>query len=144
MFTAYRQLLRNRDLSRLLFGEFVSGIGDWLYLVAILIVIYAETKSPVLLGVMGAARILPYVILSVPAGWVVDHYDRRMVLLVTDLARGALMLVLAGLVVIGAPVTYIVAIAILAACFSTFFGPAVLGISSDVCGRFGIRYLLSR
>jgi MFS family permease len=128
MFTAYRQLLRNRDLSRLLFGEFVSGIGDWLYLVAILIVIYAETKSPVLLGVMGAARILPYVILSVPAGWVVDHYDRRMVLLVTDLARGALMLVLAGLVVIGAPVIYIVAIAILAACFSTFFGPALAAL----------------
>ena len=128
MFTAYRQLFRNRDLARLLFGEFVSGIGDWLYLVAILIVIYAETKSPVLLGVMGAARILPYVILSVPAGWVVDHYDRRMVLLVTDLARGALMLVLAGLVVIGAPVTYIVAIAILAACFSTFFGPALAAL----------------
>ena len=128
MFGAYRQLLRNRNLARLLFGEFVSGIGDWLYLVAILIVIYAETRSPVLLGVMGAARILPYVILSVPAGFVVDHYDRRMVLLVTDLARGVLMLVLAGLVVIDAPVIYVVAISILAACFSTFFGPALAAL----------------
>ncbi len=128
MFTAYRQLLRNRDLARLLFGEFVSGIGDWLYLVAILIVIYTETGDPVLLGVMGAARILPYVILSVPAGWVVDHYDRRMVLLVTDLARGVLMVVLAGLVVIHAPVSYIVAVSILAACFSTFFGPALAAL----------------
>lgn len=128
MFTAYRQLLRNRNLARLLFGEFVSGIGDWLYLVAILIVIYAETKSPVLLGIMGAARILPYVILSVPAGFVVDHFDRRMVLLVTDIARGALMLVLAGLVVIDAPVLFVVAISILAACFSTFFGPALAAL----------------
>ncbi len=128
MFKAYRQLLRNRDLARLLFGEFVSGIGDWLYLVAILIVIYAETRSPVLLGVMGAARILPYVILSVPAGFVVDHYDRRMVLLVTDIARGVLMLALAGLVLIGAPVISVVAISILAACFSTFFGPALAAL----------------
>lgn len=128
MFGAYRQLLRNRNLARLLFGEFVSGIGDWLYLVAILIVVYAETRSPVLLGVMGAARILPYVILSVPAGFVVDHYDRRMVLLVTDLARGVLMLVLAGLVVIDAPVIYVVALSILAACFSTFFGPALAAL----------------
>jgi MFS family permease len=128
MFTAYRQLLRNRNLARLLFGEFVSGIGDWLYLVAILIVIYAETKSAVLLGLMGAARILPYVILSVPAGFVVDHFDRRMVLLVTDIARGVLMLVLAGLVVIDAPVLFIVAISILAACFSTFFGPALAAL----------------
>ena len=128
MFTAYRQLLRNRDLARLLFGEFVSGIGDWLYLVAILIVIYAETRSPVLLGIMGAARILPYVILSVPAGFVVDHFDRRMVLLVTDIARGVLMLLLAGLVVIDAPVIFVVAISILAACFSTFFGPALAAL----------------
>lgn len=128
MFTAYRQLLHNRDLARLLFGEFVSGIGDWLYLVAILIVIYAETRSPVLLGIMGAARILPYVILSVPAGFVVDHFDRRMVLLVTDIARGVLMLLLAGLVVIDAPVIFVVAISILAACFSTFFGPALAAL----------------
>jgi hypothetical protein len=34
---AYRLLLGNRPLSRLLAGEFVSSIGDWLYLVAILI-----------------------------------------------------------------------------------------------------------
>ncbi len=128
MFKAYRQLLRNRNLARLLFGEFVSGIGDWLYLVAILIVIYAETGSPVLLGIMGAARILPYVILSVPAGFVVDHYDRRMVLLVTDIARGVLMLALAGLVLIHAGVIFIVAISILAACFSTFFGPALAAL----------------
>ncbi|MEP6680214.1 MAG: MFS transporter [Chloroflexota bacterium] len=128
MFKAYRQLLRNRNLARLLFGEFVSGIGDWLYLVAILIVIYTETGDPVLLGVMGAARILPYVILSVPAGWVVDHYDRRMVLLVTDIARGVLMLALAAIVLSHAPVIFIVAISIFAACFSTFFGPALAAL----------------
>lgn len=116
---------RNNGLARLLAGEFVSGIGDWLYMVAILVVVYAESQSAVLLGVLGAARILPYVLLSVPAGMVVDRYDRRLVLLVTDVARGVLMLVLAGLVAIGAPVLAIVGVSILAACFSTFFGPAI-------------------
>jgi len=85
---------RNRALARLLAGEFISGIGDWLYLVAILVVVYAESRSPVLLGIVGAARILPYVILSIPAGIVADRFDRRMVLLVTDVARGILMLLL--------------------------------------------------
>ena len=84
---------RNRSLAQLLFGEFVSGIGDWLYLVAILVVVYSESSSPVLLGIVGAARILPYVLLSVPAGIVADRFDRRMVLLVTDVARGVLMVV---------------------------------------------------
>lgn len=36
----YRELLGNRPLIRLLVGEFVSGIGDWLYIVAIFVVIY--------------------------------------------------------------------------------------------------------
>ena len=119
---------RNPALSRLLAGEFVSGIGDWLYLVAILVVVYAESNSPVLLGVIGAARILPYVLLSVPAGIVADRFDRRMVLLVTDVARGILMLGLAGVVIVDAPAIWVVLISILAACFSTFFNPAIAAL----------------
>ena len=55
----YRDLFRrNPALGRLLAGEFISGIGDWLYLVAILVVVYAESNSPVLLGVIGALTFL--------------------------------------------------------------------------------------
>ena len=119
---------RNPALARLLTGEFISGIGDWLYLVAILVVVYAESQSPLLLGIVGAARILPYVLLSVPAGIVADRFDRRLVLLVTDLARGGLMLVLVAAVMLDAPTTVVVAVSILAACFSTFFGPAIAAL----------------
>ena len=119
---------RNPALTRLLAGEFISGIGDWLYLVAVLVVVYAESNSAVLLGIVGAARILPYVLLSVPAGIVADRFDRRMVLLVTDLARGALMLVLVAAVLVDAPTIVIVVLAIVAACFSTFFGPAIAAL----------------
>ena len=52
---AYRWLLSNGALSRLLFGEFVSSIGDWLYLVALLVVVYQATEDPVILGVVGLA-----------------------------------------------------------------------------------------
>jgi MFS family permease len=122
----YRDLFRrNPALGRLLAGEFISGIGDWLYLVAILVVVYAESNSPVLLGVIGAARILPYVLLSVPAGMVADRFDRRMVLLVTDVARGVIMIGLAAAVALSSPTWVIIALSILAACFSTFFGPAI-------------------
>ena len=121
-------LRRNPALARLLAGEFISGIGDWLYLVAILVVVYADSNSPVLLGIVGAARILPYVLLSVPAGIAADRFDRRTVLLVTDLARGLLMVVLALAVIADAPTIVIVAVSILAACFSTFFGPAIAAL----------------
>src|SRR5712691_5184447 len=122
---AYRRVLANRALSRLLLGEFVSSVGDWLYLVALLIIIYDRTGDAVLLGVVGAARILPYVFLSVPAGILADRVDRRMILLVTDLARGVCMLVLAWLVATTGPIEAIVAITIVATCFSSFFRPAI-------------------
>lgn len=41
-----------------------------------------------MLGIVGAARVLPYVFLSIPAGIIADRYDRRLILLVTDVARG--------------------------------------------------------
>ena len=41
---------------------------------------------------------LPYILLSIPAGVIADRFDRRLVLLSSDLARAACMVVLAGLV----------------------------------------------
>jgi MFS family permease len=122
---AYRGLLSNRPLSLLLGGEFVSAIGDWLYMVAILIVIYEATADPVIVGLFGALRALPYVVLSIPAGLVADRVDRRLVLLVTDLVRGGCMLAMAWVVATDGPVAVLVALAILATCSSTFFYPAI-------------------
>ena len=122
---AYRRLLRNGPLVRLLGGEFVSSIGDWLYLVALLVLVYQASSDPVLLGVVGAARVLPYVLLSIPAGIVADRFDRRLVLLVTDVARGLIMLCLAALQAAHGPLVAIVGLAVLATCFSTFFGPTI-------------------
>ena len=121
---SYRALLRNGPLTRLLVGEFASGIGNWLYLVALMVVIY-QTSGAALLGIIGAARVLPYVILSVPAGIVADRFDRRYVLLVSDVARGLLMLLLAWVAAVHGPALAMVGIAVLATCFATLFYPAI-------------------
>ncbi len=124
-FRVYRGLLANRPLTKLLLGEFVSGIGDWLYIVAIFVVIYQETHDAAAVGAFGAVRMIPYVLLSIPAGLVADRFDRRLVLLVSDLIRGSVMVVLAVLVATNGPVLLIVAFAMVAASGSTFFYPAV-------------------
>lgn len=121
----YRDLLANRSLTRLLAGEFISGIGDWLYIVAIFVVIYRDSGNAALVGAFGGIRLLPYVFLSVPAGVIADRFDRRLVLLVSDLFRGALMVAMAILIEAHGSVLLIAALAILAACGSTFFYPAM-------------------
>jgi MFS family permease len=125
IFGAYRRLLGNSALTRLLLGEFISSIGDWLYMVALLVLIWQETQDPLTLGIVGAARILPYILLSVPAGIVADRFDRRKVLLFTDIVRGGILLVMAAAVALHAPILVIVGLAITATCFSAFFGPAI-------------------
>ena len=87
--------------------------------------VYEVSGDPLVLGIVGAARVLPYVFLSIPAGILADRYDRRVILLVTDVARGALMLVMAGLVAADAPVFAVVILAVVGTCFATFFGPAI-------------------
>jgi MFS family permease len=88
-------VLTNGPLARLLVGEFVSSIGDWLYLVAMLVLIWNEASDPVVLGIIGAARVVPYIVLSVPAGIVADRFDRRLVLMTTDIIRGIIMVLIA-------------------------------------------------
>jgi predicted MFS family arabinose efflux permease len=122
---AYASLRVDGALVRLLVGEFISSIGDWLYLVALLVVVYERSNDAALLGIVGAARVLPYVVFSVPAGYIADHYDRRLVLLSTDIARGTIMVALSLLVAFEGPLWAIVALSILATCFSSFFGPTI-------------------
>jgi MFS family permease len=122
---SYRRVFANPALARLLVGEFVSSIGDWLYLVALLVVVYRSGASPVVLGIVGAARIVPYILLSVPAGIAADRYDRRLILIGTDLARGIIMVALTALTLIDGSIVLVVALSLLAACFSAFFSPAI-------------------
>ena len=121
----YRGLLANRPLTKLLVGEFISGIGDWLYIVAIFVVIYRETNDAAAVGLFGAVRLIPYIVLSVPAGLIADRFDRRLILLVSDLLRGSVMVILAVLVATNGPILVIVAFAMVAASGSTFFYPAM-------------------
>ena len=121
----YRSLLGNRPLTKLLLGEFISGIGDWLYIVAIFIVIYRESGDAALVGAFGAVRMIPYVIMSVPAGIVADKFDRRLVLLASDIFRGSMMVGMAILLAAGAPVVWIAGLAVAATIGSSFFYPAI-------------------
>jgi MFS family permease len=122
---AYRSLLENRPLAKLLLGEFISGIGDWLYIVAIFIVIYRESNDAALVGLFGAVRMIPYVIMSVPAGIVADRFDRRLVLLASDLWRGSMMVGMTLLLAANASVIWVAGLAILATIGSSFFYPAI-------------------
>jgi predicted MFS family arabinose efflux permease len=95
--------LRERNLRLLFSGLVASQAGDWLYNLALLAFVYERTGSTVWVGITTAARILPEVALGPIGGVLADRYDRRMVMIASDVLRAAAMGALALVALTGAP-----------------------------------------
>ena len=80
-------LLRNRDYLLLWGGQVVSTLGSTASWVVYPLLILALTASPEAAGVAGALRALPYLVLSLPAGALIDRWDRKRVMIVCDAGR---------------------------------------------------------
>src|SRR3984893_5793493 len=94
----------NGPLRRLLAALAVSQIGDWLYNLALLAFVYDRTHSVTWTAVTTAARVLPIVVLCPFGGVLADRYDRRRVMIASDLGRGGSAVVRALGCVAGPPV----------------------------------------
>ncbi len=80
-------LWRNRDWTLLWSGQLVSVVGTQVSQLAYPLLMLALTNSPAQAGFLSAARILPYLLLGLPAGALVDRWDRRRVMIICDAGR---------------------------------------------------------
>src|SRR5215211_6909367 len=91
-----RPLRESRDFRRLWFGVGISAIGSQVTTVAIPFQLYDETRSTLLVGLLGLAALVPLLIVPIYGGAVADAVDRRRMLLFSDVAQ---LLVTGGLLV---------------------------------------------
>ncbi|MFE1272891.1 MFS transporter [Streptomyces sp. NPDC058757] len=70
-------------------GFAVSSVGTALSNLAVPVLALGLSGSPAVAGLVGAARLAPYLLLTLLAGVFVDRWDRRRVMLVADLGRFA-------------------------------------------------------
>lgn len=80
-------LWRNRDYLVLWSGQVVSSLGSQVSQLALPLLLLALTHSPAQAGVAGALRATPYLIFSLPAGALIDRWDRKRVMIVCDTGR---------------------------------------------------------
>ncbi len=93
---AFRELLRNRNFLHLWLGQIVSAIGDWVIVGALFALVYAVSGgSNSAVSIMMLARFLPAVLLGFVAGVFIDRWERKSILLFSDLCRAALVIVFA-------------------------------------------------
>lgn len=76
--------LRHRNFRLLWTGLLVSNAGNWMQMVAQNWLVLELSNNPFYLGLMGFARAVPLVILSLVGGAVADRLDRRRVLFFTQ------------------------------------------------------------
>ena len=89
----YIDLLRdNRNFRNLWIGQIISLLGDWFNLIASAALITELTDSGMAVGGLFVVRMLAPFLISPLAGVVADRYNRKYILIVTDFARGVVVL----------------------------------------------------
>lgn len=103
---------RSRDLRLLTIGQAASSLGTQAALVAIPYQVYTETHSALLVGLTGAAELVPLALGSLLGGAWADRVDRRRLMLVAQAVELLVAALLAVLTILG--LAHVVAIFLLA------------------------------
>jgi MFS family permease len=133
--TAFRAL-RHRNFRLFFAGQLVSLIGTWMQSVAQAWLVLKLTNSSLMLGVVAFASYMPIVLVALFAGVVVDHVDRRRLII------GAQTLLMISAFVLGAltwsgavKVEYVIALAALNGFVSSFDMPGRQAFVVEMVGR---------
>src|SRR3954468_9437701 len=130
-------LWRSRDFLILWAGQTVSAYGDQVAAIALpLLAVSTLGATPFQMGVLGAARRLPFLLIALLVGVWADRRRRRPLLIGADLGRGLLFVSLlgaAGLGILGMPYLYLVGF--LLGCCGVVFDVAYQSFIPSLVGR---------
>ena len=132
-----RSLWRHGDFMRLWTGQTISQLGDEVTQLAIpLVAALTLTASPFEFGILGVLQMLPFIVLTIPAGVWVDRLRRRPILIGANLGR-AILLTSIPVAFLGGWLTiwqlYVVAFAV--GCLEVFFDVAYQSYLPSVVER---------
>lgn len=118
-----RAVLRIRDFRVLWSAQLVSDMGDGLTATALLLLVNHLTGSTAALAAMAIALAVPPLTIGLVAGTYADRWDRRRIMLASDLLRGILVL---GFVFVDSTerLWLLYLLAFLQSSVGTFFNPA--------------------
>ncbi len=130
------RLIGSRNFGPYFVGNAASASGTWFQNLAASLLVYRETHSPFLLGVLNFCNFIPILVLAPWAGSMADRFDRRRVVVATQLGATVLSALLALLAWSGrAPVWVVVVCALGLGVGSAFGAPASQALIGDLVPR---------
>ncbi|WP_077326315.1 MFS transporter [Virgibacillus siamensis] len=133
----YRNLFKNQTLMLLWSGKSISVIGDAIFDVAVMWVIYAQSGSTFQSALIGVAAQLSSVIMSPVAGAVADRWDRKTIMWTTNLFS-AIVVALVSVVFFTVghlPLWIALASILILNGLTVFLGPAETSIMPAIVGK---------
>ncbi len=122
----YTQLALDARFVAFWLSQTISLFGDRLHQVALGVLVYAVTNSPLLTGLVFLAATVPNIILGPIAGTFVDRWEHKNVMVVSDAIRAVLVLLLPLAALIEIMLVY--PIVFLVTTTSLFFRPAKVAL----------------
>lgn len=116
-----------RDFNRFWAGSLSSNLGDGMMIVALPLVAAMLTNDPLLVAGLTAVRFLPWLLVGLFAGVVVDRVDRVRLMVLTNLGRGGALVALALLIVTGHASIWVL--------YAVMFTVMVCEVFYDLAGR---------
>lgn len=118
-------LHRNRDFRNLWIGQAFSELGSSASALAYTLLVLALTGSPIQAGLVGSFALAARTVLGLPAGALVDRWNRKTVMLACEVVRVVALGALAAAILAGkASVPLILVIATIESAAAVLFGPA--------------------
>ncbi|WP_457098482.1 MFS transporter [Microbacterium sp. P5_E9] len=90
-----------RDFGKLWTAAAFSNLADGLGRTAVPLIATTLTQDPLAISVIGALAFVPWLVFGLPAGMLVDRFDRRVIMAIANTIRGAVALWLAVLTMSG-------------------------------------------
>jgi MFS family permease len=89
---AYADVICTRSYFPLWLGQLISNFGDTVHYIALVVLVFRLSGQALVVGGVVAAEVLPLLLLGPIAGVIVDRFNRKGVLIGSDLVRGGLAL----------------------------------------------------
>jgi MFS family permease len=128
--------LRHRNYRLYFVGQIVSLTGSWLQTAALTWLAYDLTRQSRWPALVGAAQVLPALLLGVWGGSLADRWPRRTLIVLTQSGLLLLALLLAGMIALGAATPWgLLAASLLIGVVNAIDTPARLAFVIDMVGR---------
>ena len=125
-------VFKNRSFLFLWLAQAFTQIGGNMVIFGLTIIIAGSTNSTTAVSALILTFLVPAVLFSAVAGVFVDRLDRRLVLITTNVLRGAAVL---GVWFVGDNLAWIYVLNVFVSTVTVFFGPAEAGMIPQVVPR---------